>query len=165
MTQRIQKADERRLHRFLDGELDAPAQQLLRTRLLAEPLLQARLRELEAVRALFAADRGERPPAPKGFTSDVLAAVRQQTLEQGWRRNVDDDSDLIRLCRRILVAAALLFSLAAVIQSGLLQSRSSVVEAGPDRIRAECRRLDELISARARTTPAVTAPATRKPTK
>ena len=56
---------------------------------------------------------------------------------------------VVRLCRRLLLAAAVLFGLGLVWHSGLLDTRSDQLEAAPDEIHQEMERLDALIRAQA----------------
>jgi len=148
MTRPLSAADLRQLHRFLDQELQGEALESLRHRLEADGELRRRLQELQALRGGFVAVRAERPLAPAGFAADVLAAVRSHSLEQGWRRDVVDDGELVRLCRRLLLAAVVLFALGLLLRSGLFGfGAPKQIEAGPPTIEREIERLDRLIRA------------------
>lgn len=136
--------DTKILHRFLDGELDAAAAAALRARLAAEPDLSRSLAAEQILRGGFAAARATAIAPPAGFTAGVLAAVRQlPARDQIEREEVADR--VVRLCRRLLVAAAIVFGLGLVWHSGLLDARSDKLEAAPDEIRTEMQRLDSLI--------------------
>jgi len=144
---KITHEDERKLLRFLDGELDAAAAAVFRARLDAEPALRQRATEERGIRAGFAAARDEVVTVPAGFTASVVAAVRQLPA----RRELEErevDETIVRLCRRLLVAAVLVFGLGAAWHSGLFDAgsnRGNVLEAAPDQIRSEMERLDTLI--------------------
>jgi anti-sigma factor RsiW len=142
---KISHHDELELHRFLDGELDAAASAAFRARCEAEPALRQRLVEERAMRAAFAAARGVPTGPSTGFTASVIAAVRQLPA----RREIEEreaGEAVVRLCRRLLVAALIVFGLGAAWHGGLLDSdRGNLLEAAPDEIRTEMERLDALI--------------------
>lgn len=142
--------DERLLNRFVDGELPATAMDDCRRRLEQEPRLRQHLQELQAVRACFRTASPAAVAAPAGFTAGLMAAVRQRSLTQSWRDEAGDAPQLTRLCRRLLVAAALLIGTAAIWHLGLFRHHEpSVVEAAN-----ELQRLDRLIDAAAQQPPA-----------
>ncbi|MBL9077362.1 MAG: hypothetical protein JNL08_07660 [Planctomycetes bacterium] len=142
--------DDLTLQRFLDGALDATAANAFRARLAGEPELRRRLAQAQQVRAGFVAARDDAPRAPAGFAAGVLAAVRRLPdrvqLEQLERQQEQGDR-IVRLCRRLLVAAAALFAVGLVWHSGLFDSRSDRLEAAPDEIRCEMERLDAKVRA------------------
>lgn len=138
--------DLKSLHRFLDGELDAAANAALRARLAAEPELRQLLAGEQRLRDGFAAARTPVVAAPAGFTAGVLAAVRRlPSRDQLELQEVGDR--IVRLCRRLLIAAAVLFGLGLVWHSGLLDAHTDKLEAAPDEIRSEMERLDARIRA------------------
>jgi len=139
-------ADSKTLHRFLDGELDAAASAAFRTRLLAEPELRQLLAAEQQLRGGFVAARAEVVAAPAGFTAGLLAAVRRlPSRDQLEQQEVGER--VVRLCRRLLVAAVILFGLGLVWHSGLLDAHTDKLEAAPDEIHSEMERLDARIRA------------------
>lgn len=136
--------DERTLQRFLDGQLDPAAAAAFRSALASDAALRERVETERRLRAGFAAARGT--TAPAGFTAGVMAAVRRlpgrDVLEQ---QDVGDR--IVRLCRRLLIAAAVLFGIGLVWHSGLFDVSTSRLEAAPDEIQREMERLDALIRA------------------
>jgi anti-sigma factor RsiW len=147
MTQsELSPADEKMLHRFVDGELSGAVLADCQQRLAAEPALRQRLHDLQGLRECFAAGRREQVLAPAGFTADLMAAIRRRTLEQSWRR--EEENRLVPLCRRLLLAAAVLVGLAALWLSGIVRDQSPRnLEAAPDVVQREMQRLDRLIQA------------------
>lgn len=138
--------DRKNLHRFLDGELDAAAAAAFRERMAADPELRGELAGERALRAGFVAARADVVVAPTGFTAGVLASVRRlPARDQIERQEVGDR--VVRLCRRLLLAAAVLFGLGLVWHSGLFEERADRLEAAPDEIQREMERLDALIRA------------------
>jgi anti-sigma factor RsiW len=136
--------DLKTLQRFLDGELQAAASAALRTRLAAEPELRRQLAAEQRQRDGFVAARANPAVAPAGFAASVLAAVRQLPgREQIEQQEVAER--VVRLCRRVLLAAALVFGIGLAWHSGLLDSHSDKLEAAPDEIESEMKRLDALI--------------------
>ncbi|MBL8727435.1 MAG: hypothetical protein JNM25_03320 [Planctomycetes bacterium] len=136
--------DLQNLHRFLDGELDAAAAAAFRTRLAAAPDLRRQLAAERALRDGFVAARGGVVAAPTGFTADVLAAVRRlPSRDQLEQQEVADR--VVRLCRRLLLAAAVLFGVGLVWHGGLFDAQTDKLEAAPDEIHREMERLDALI--------------------
>jgi len=140
--------DERLLQRYLDGELPADDAGEFGKRLMAEPAMRERLRDAEALRAGFrAAKAGSRDAiqAPAGFTAKVVAATRslpsRQQLEQ-----VDLLQHAVRLCRRVLLAAALVAGAGLLWHVGLFDGgRDDTLQAAPDEIQHEMERLDRII--------------------
>lgn len=140
--------DQKTLHRFLDGELDAAAAAAFRTRLQASPELRRHLAAEQQLRGGFVAARGDAMAPPAGFAAGVLAAVRRlPSRDQLEQQEVGER--VVRLCRRLLVAAVLLFGLGLVWHAGLLEARNDKLEAAPDEVQSEMERLDALIRARA----------------
>lgn len=144
--------DERLLHRFVDGELPDTAITDFRRRLEREPGLRQQLQQLQDLRACFRQDAGSAIAAPAGFTAGLLTTIRQRTLNQSWRDDADAEPQLLRLCRRLLIAAAVLVGLAAIWQAGVLR------HIAPKQVEAsnELRQLDALIRADSMRTPAAT---------
>jgi anti-sigma factor RsiW len=142
--------DDMTLHRFLDGELDAAAAGAFRARLAAEPALRERLAVEQRVRSGFTGARAEATAAPAGFTAGVMAAVRRLpdrgTLEQQVAQQ-DLADRIVRLCRRLLIAAAVVFGLGLLWHSGLFDDHADRLEAAPDELRLELERLDARIRA------------------
>jgi anti-sigma factor RsiW len=141
----LSSADERLLHRYHDGESSPDEAAAVRARLDAEPRLSRRLQELRGVSSLFAAGREQRIVAPAGFTAGVLAAARHLPFDARVRE-ADDDAGVVRLCRRLLIAAAIVFGLGLVWQGGLLAvGGDDTLQAAPDDVQREMERLDALI--------------------
>jgi anti-sigma factor RsiW len=132
------------LHRHLDGELDAAAEASLRARLASEPELARAAAAERELRAGFAAARATTMRPPASFTASVMAAARQlptrQQLEQA-----DVAGGAVVLCRRLLLAAAVLAGIGLLWHSGVVQHESpATMQASPadvqreiDRLRAE----------------------------
>jgi hypothetical protein len=105
------------------------------------------------LRAAFGAVRGGRevmtPPA--GFAERVVAATRalpsREAMIQADRLAADLGATVVRLCRRIVLAAIVLFALGLAFASGLLDGGGAgTVEAAPDEVQRELDRLDALLS-------------------
>lgn len=138
--------DDVTLQRFLDGALDAAAADAFRTRLAAEPALRQELAAAQRLRAGFVAGHADAVRAPAGFTAAVLAAARRLPDRQQLERQ-DLVERVARTCRRLLLAAAVLFCAGLVSQSGLFEGTGGKLEAAPDEIRSEMERLDARIRA------------------
>lgn len=138
--------DELLLHRFLDGEMDSAQAVAFEARLAAEPRLRRGLEDASALRAGFAAAHGGGPAPRAGFTAGVLAAARCLPSRQQLKRD-EVAADLVRACRRVLIAAAVLFGLSLVWHAGLVNSRrSDTLQAVDSReVKQEMDRLDALI--------------------
>jgi anti-sigma factor RsiW len=145
----ISASDERLLHRFLDGALAGEEAVACRSRLAAEPALRQGLAGLQQLRAAFAEARQPVMAAPAGFTAGVLAAARRLPTQVELREAGDWDAvagpGMVRLCRRLLLAAAVLFGLGLLSQSGLFgDGRADTLQAAPDEVHREMQRLDAL---------------------
>ncbi len=138
---KLSHQDELLLQRHLDGELDAAASAALRARLAAEPELAKGLDEARALRTGFLVGRATAMRPSASFTGKVLAAARQlpsrRELEQA-----DVAERAMRVCRRILLAAALLAGVGLLWQFGAARSGGSgQLQAVPDEAQ---RVIDEL---------------------
>ncbi len=148
------RGDQQLLQRLLDGELSPEATATLEARLLAEPALRAGLERERGLRAGFVAGRPTAMAAPAGFAAGVMAAVRRQPSR---RELVAEQAavDLGQMCRRILIAAAILIAVGLAWHSGLFAGRAhDQLQAAPDEIRHEMERLDALIQAQPQGSPA-----------
>ena len=143
---KLTHSDELLLHRFLDGEMDSAQAVAFEARLAAEPRLRRRLEDESALRAGFAVAHAGAPAPRAGFTAGVLAAARCLPSRQQLKRD-DVVVELVRACRRVLIAAAVLFGISLVWHGGLMNSRrSSTLEAAPRwEVEQEMKRLDALI--------------------
>lgn len=137
--------DERLLYRFLDGELADDDAAACRARLEREPLLRQGLDELRDRVSGFATARTAVIAAPAGFTAGVLAAVRRLPDRELLRAS-EVEPQLIVFCRRLLIAAAVVFGIGLLWNSGLFDTRrADTLQARPGEIDREMQRLDELI--------------------
>jgi anti-sigma factor RsiW len=142
--------DERLLHRFLDGELPELEAAACRARLVAEPTLREGLQGLQQLHRVFTVSAAPGVAAPAGFTAGVLAAARRLPSREQMRQ-VDAEQAAVEqglrvLCRRLLIAAAVLFSLGLAWQAGLLgDRRADTLQAAPALVQDEMERLDALI--------------------
>ncbi|MBX3462214.1 MAG: hypothetical protein KF830_03510 [Planctomycetes bacterium] len=145
-----QPHDHRTLQRFLDGELDAAAAAAFQTRLAHDPALRQRLAEEQQWRRGFAGARAAATVPPADFATGVLAAVRRlpdRALLRQLDAQAEQGARSVRLCQRLLLAAAVLFGLGLLWHGGLLDRHSDRLEAAPDEIQAELERLDARIRA------------------
>ena len=138
--------DDLQLQRFLDGVLDPAQRAAFAARLQDEPSLQKRHDELAKVRAMCtaaAAATVRRPSAD--FTAGVLAAARQLPSRQQLQQ-ADELGSAVSICRRLLLAAAILFALGLLVRSGLFVADTGQdLQASPDDVRVEMERLDALL--------------------
>jgi anti-sigma factor RsiW len=143
---KLTHADELLLHRFLDGEMDSAQAVAFEARLAAEPRLRRRLEDETNLRAGFAAAHAGGPAPRAGFTAGVLAAARCLPSRQQLKRD-EVVVEFVRTCRRVLIAAAVLFGISLAWYAGLMDSRrSATLEAVPRwEIEKEMKRLDALI--------------------
>jgi len=135
--------DDLMIQRYVDGELPEADAAAFAARMLQEPSLRERVEELQQFASGFAG--GDSVAAPAGFTANVLAEVRRlpdrEELEQ-----MDVAAGAVKLCMRVLIAAALIFGIGLAWHSGLLDgNRADTVEAAPDAVEKEMDRLDQLI--------------------
>ena len=147
---KLTHTEELLLHRFLDGELAAAQTAAFEARLAAEPLLRRHLEDARALRAGFAKAQisevtGPTPSA--GFTAGVIAAALRLPSRQEMERD-DVVTGLVRGCRRLLIAAAVLFGISLAWHAGLIDGgRSATLEAAPGEVQQEMDRLDALVKA------------------
>jgi len=138
--------DDLQLQRFLDGVLDPDQRAAFAARLQSEPSLQKRHDDLAKVRSVCttaAAATVRRPRAD--FTAGVLAAARQLPSRQQLQQ-ADELGSAVSICRRLLLAAAILFALGLLVRSGLFVAETAQdLHASPDAVRAEMERLDALL--------------------
>lgn len=153
MTRSLSQHDERLVHRFLDGELLADEAAAFARRLQDETQLRDRYRQLVGLRTAFTADRRQVERvgivAPAGFAASVLAAARQLPADGRWRRDVADDRVMLRWCRRLLLAAAVLLCAALAWHSGLFADREPALQASPAEMERAMEQLDQAIRTRA----------------
>jgi len=139
--------DLRLLHRFLDGAMVGDEVLAFRARVEAEPHLRQELQSLQQQQRAFQDARQPVMVAPAGFTAGVLAAVRRlpnrtELQESGLTEG------MARFCRRLLIAAALLFGLGAAWHVGVFgDDRADTLQAAPGDVKREMDRLDALIQA------------------
>lgn len=138
----LSQRDQILLQRYFDREMTDVEAARFRARIGEEPALRAALDELTDLRSGFAAGRAACFAAPAGFTAGVLAEVRQLPgrleLEQTERTG-----QALVLCRRVLLAAAILFGLGLCWHAGLFAGdRTSNLEAG-EAAQQELDKLDE----------------------
>lgn len=144
----IPHRDEWLLQRFLDGQMDPTARTAFAARLAAEPALQQAADVANSMRDGFRAARSKSLPGPSAsFTANLLAATRQlptrQQLEQA-----EVAAGGVGLCRKLLLAAAILAGLGCLWHSGLVcDTASSTLQAAPDDVQREIERLDALLEA------------------
>lgn len=135
------------LQRYVDGELSESEAAAFAARMLSDSELRQRVEALEQVQFGFAAAAASGPAkAPAGFTANVMAEVRRQPSREQLQQN-DIAEATVRLCRRLLIAAAMLLGLGLGWQSGLFQGNGSgeIEAATPAEVEAEMQRLDDLI--------------------
>lgn len=143
----LSKSDQE-LQRYVDGELSESEAAAFAARMLSDSELRQRVEALEQVQFGFAAAAAASGPAkaPAGFTASVMAEVRRQPSREQLQQN-DIAEATVRLCRRLLIAAAMLLGLGLGWQSGLFQGNGSgeIEAATPAEVEAEMQRLDDLI--------------------
>lgn len=135
--------DDLTIQRYVDGELSEADAAAFAARMLQEPALRERVEELRAFAVGFEGD--DVAAAPAGFTAKVLDGVRRLP-ERAELEQLEVTAGAVRLCARVLLAAALIFGLGAAWHLGLLDGgRADTVEAAPDAVEQEMDRLDQLI--------------------
>ncbi|MCK5945367.1 MAG: hypothetical protein KAI24_25480 [Planctomycetes bacterium] len=136
--------DDLMIQRYVDGELSDADAAAFAARMLREPLLRERVEELQRFAGAFAAAPGDLR-APAGFTAGVLDEVRRLPAREELEQ-LDLTTGAVKLCVRVLLAAALVLGLGLAWHAGLLDgNRADTVEAAPDAIEQEMDRLDQLI--------------------
>lgn len=144
---KLSTRDLRLLHRFLDGAMGGDEVVAFRTRVEAEPQLRQELQALQQQQRAFQDARQPVVAAPAGFTAGVLAAARR--LPNRTELHESEASEgMRRLCRRLLIAAALLFGLGLAWHVGVFgDDRADTLQAAPGDVKREMDRLDALIQA------------------
>ncbi len=143
---RITQHDEQVLHRLLDGVLPPAEAVAFHQRLEAEPDLRREFETLQRLRAGFAAVRATGVVAPAGFTATVLAGARRLPSRQEMEQS-EVSEGIVRLCRRLLVAALIVFGFGFAWHfGGFDNAHSDTLEAAPDKVQRETmqRELDRL---------------------
>lgn len=103
------------IHRYLDGELPAAERQAFEVELRRDPVLREATDAAREQSQLLRRAAPATSPAPHGFRDAVMAWVRQQPSRDDLVRLTGEEAstvDTVRLARRILVAAVLVFGLA-----------------------------------------------------
>jgi anti-sigma factor RsiW len=135
------------LQRYVDGQLSESEAATFAARMLSDNTLRQRVEALGHAQAGFAAaaDAGL-TRAPAGFTANVISEVRRLPSREQLQQN-DVAEMTMRLCRRLLIAAAMLLGLGLGWQSGLFNSNGSgqIEAATPVEVESEMQRLDDLI--------------------
>lgn len=141
---KISTADSLLLQRYLDRELPADAAEAFRRRLDADPELAAAAAAHGVFAAGFAAARRDVRVAPAGFAHKVLAGVRQLPARAQLEAEATS-AVVVRVCRRVLLAAVVLFAMGLALRSGLLDGGfGEQLQAAPEEVEAEMQRLDAL---------------------
>jgi hypothetical protein len=144
MSSEPNRHDVRLIDRFLDGAMSDVELAACRRRLEAEPALSRCLQQRARLRAGFHADRDAGPAPPAAFADRVVAAARRLPAVAE-----PDEGATIRVCRRILLAAAAVVAAALLWQSGLFRDRNDgTLQAAPDEAQRIIDALDAQISAR-----------------
>ncbi len=141
---KLTTADSLLLQRYLDREMPTDQVEAFRRRLAAEPALRAAAAEREAIAAGFAAARQDVRRAPAGFVVGVLAEVRQLPARVQIEA-AESSAVVLRVCRRVLLAAAIVAGIGLVLRTGLFETGfGEQLHAGPEEIQTEMNRLDEI---------------------
>jgi len=150
-AQKVSENDERLLYRFLDGELVGDETVACRARLEREPLLRQALQAMQDRARGFVTVRSEAMVAPAGFNAKVLAAARRLP-ERAALREAEVGASVVVMCRRLLLAAAILFGIgflwhSGLLDGGLLDGRATdSLQATPrEAVDREMKRLDDVI--------------------
>ncbi|MCR9244712.1 MAG: hypothetical protein NXI31_06755 [bacterium] len=142
--------DQRLLQKYRDGELAGSEAEALKARLSNEPGLAAGLAELDELARGFVSGREATFAAPAGFTAGLLAEVRQLP-DRIQMAEAEVAGSALVMCRRLLLAAAVLFGLGLCWHAGLFDNgRNETLEADPAEVQREMERLDELVRSRKR---------------
>lgn len=140
--------DDQQIQRYLDGELAEAEAATFAARMLADNGLRQRVEAMEQVQMGFASARDHATgpaAAPAGFTASVMTEVRRLPSREQLQQQ-DLSEGVVRLCRRLLLAAGVLVGLGLAWQSGLFRPSGSgeVEAASPAEIEAELKRLDDM---------------------
>lgn len=142
----LSNADQNLLQRYRDNEMDQAERTTFQTRLDGEPELRLGLTDLEELGAGFAAGRAAAFAAPAGFTTALLAEVRQLP-NRIQLQQAEISAAAIVLSRTLLIAALVLFGLGLCWHAGLFDAGGpALIEAAPDEIEREMERLDAIIN-------------------
>jgi len=138
--------DDRQLQRYLDGQLSETEAAAFAARMLADNELRQRVETMEQAQMGFASARDHATgpvAAPAGFTAGVMSEVRRLPSREQMQQ-MDLSEGAVRLCRRLLLAAAIVLGIGLGWQSGLFSPNGSdkVEAASPAEIEAEMHRLD-----------------------
>ena len=139
--------EDQELQRYIDGELPAEDAAAFAARMLQDAGLRERVEAAEALRGGFAAADGcAAVGAPAGLTANVLAEVRRLPSRDQLRQ-IDVAAGAVQLCRRLLLAAAVLLGVGFAVYVGLFDGQGSrTLEAAPEQeIERQMERLDALI--------------------
>lgn len=141
-------AEDRLLQRYLDRELPAAEATAFAARLLADAALRDRVQQAEALRApLAAVAAAPAPRASAAFTQKVMAEVRRQPNREQLMR-LDLSATALRVCQRILLAAAVLCAIGVAALGGLFdRAGADTLQAAPGEVQHEIDRLDAAIRA------------------
>ncbi len=136
------------VQRFLDGELSGSEGAAFAARMLSDSTLRKRVEGAQQIQSCFAAEassmrRDAQPSA--GFTAAVISEVRRLPSRVELQQD-DLAKSAVRLCSRLLLAAALLIGLGLGLQAGLFDPNGSgqIEAASPTEVDAEMQRLDGL---------------------
>jgi anti-sigma factor RsiW len=139
--------DDRKLQRYLDGELSPSDSAAFAAQLLTDSSLRRRAEAMKQAQVGFEnlRENGDFARAPAGFTARVMSEVRRLPSREQMQQQ-DMAEGAVRLCRRLLLAAAILFGVGLIWQTGLMSPNgATTVEAAPEDIQREMQRLDALI--------------------
>jgi len=135
---RLSNKDLQLLDRFLDGALSGAELQACRHRLETEPAFRKELQQRRGLRRGFEAGRETAfEPSPDFAASVVMAARRLPVVDAEG-----DSAGSATLCRRILIAAALVLAATILWHSELFHDGGEdTLQASPDEVQ---RTIDEL---------------------
>ena len=136
------------VQRFLDGELAGSEGAAFAARMLSDASLRERVEGAQQIQSCFAAEAssGRRDVQPaSGFTAAVMSEIRRLPSRIELQQE-DLAKSAVRLCSRLLLAAALLIGLGLGMQAGLFNPNGSgqIEAASPTEVDAEMQRLDGL---------------------
>lgn len=145
----LNDADRQSAMRFVDDEMSSDECQKFEARLAKEPALAAVVDDYRGLQSAFVAEPAPQPSA--GFFERVQREVAAGGPRDGDLMTEGDAvpaslHDFEALCRRLIVAAALLIGLGLLVWGGLIRSADSgKLEASPAEMRQEMERLDALL--------------------